>query len=672
MQLYWRGFLIIVYLSKVYIIHPSMKYTYSLIIVLLLLCLQLPLLSQEKLVDSLQEQLSLPMPDSTRLRLYEQIMRAHKDARDFEQLSRFSGQVMEEYRAKKDKKGLQLAILYKAIASNYNGEADAAIRLSQEGARLCYEINDSLQAAKHLTNTGVFFQLQGQTDSALAFYLKSYPIYHQLKEYKPLSRILNNIAVLYREKEAYDKAISTYHESLSIRQSLKDTLGIANTYMNVGILYSYTDQMDQAISQLEKATSIFLGKNLQSEVATCNNVLGTIYYNLGCYQEAQEYLESAYEYYKAHPNIWYQTSNTFTLGSIELMQLNYTRAEQYFEESIQLSKAANRWGDKQAIFLKLSKAKHELGKETEAYQALLTAYEHLDSVKEERRLALTEENLAQFEVLQKEKALAINQLELERRTRQRDQLIAGLMLLLSLAIGLFFYLQQRLLIGRQKAALQRQRIQQLEQEKKLTALHAIIEGEEKERLRVASDLHDGLGGLLTAVKTHHTQFFKAADQQKVYEKTSLLIDEACSEVRRISYNMAPRALTIAGLGGAIEDLCLAIKNQGIDCELEIIGLVEKTLEQQATHIYRIVQELCNNAVKHADSDSLFVQLFQKDGFLSILVEDEGKGFNYQQSLQHKGLGLSSIESRVKALNGTIHWYSEPNEGTSVSVRIPVI
>jgi len=666
----WRGFANYCLSFNSTYRQASMKYTYIFSLILLIGLLP-PLLSQEN-VDSLRQELNRPMPDSTRLKLYEQLLQAYKDARNYKQLGLRSEEMLEAYRAKKDKKGMQLAMLYKGMALNYDGNSTAAIQMSQQGAALCYEIGDSLQAARHLTNVGVFLQLQGQKDSALAFYLQSYPIYNQYKAYKPLSRILNNIAILYRQKEAYDKAIQIYNESLTIRQNLKDTLGIATTFMNMGLLYSYTDQMEQAISQLEKAVAIFSQKNVQDEVANCNNVLGIIYYNLGCYPEAWGYLKSAYHYYQEHPNIWYQTSNAFTLGSVELTQLNYPQAEQYFEESIQLSKAANRWGDKQAIFLKLSKVKHELGKDTEAYQALLTAYEHLDSLKEDRRLELTEENLARFEVLQKEKELALNQLELERRTRQRDQLIAGFMLLLSLAIGLFFFLRQRILIGRQKTALQQQRIQQLEQEKKLTALNAIIEGEEKERLRMASDLHDGLGGLLTAVKTHHTQFFKAPDQQKVYEKTSLLIDEACSEVRRISYNMAPRALTVAGLGGAIEDLCLAIKNQGIDCELEIIGLQENQLQQQSVHIYRIVQELCNNSLKHADSETLFVQLFQKDGFLSILVEDEGKGFDYRQALEHKGLGLSSVESRVKALNGTIHWYSEPDEGTSVSVRIPVV
>lgn len=668
-MLLWRGFLNYSLSFNSTYRQPSMKYN-SIFFLILLMCLQPPLLSQEN-VDSLWQELNQPMPDSTRLKLNEQVLQAYKDARNYEQLGLRSEEMLEEHRAKKDKNGMQLAMLYKSIVLNYNGDSDAAIQMSKEGAALCYEIADSLQAARHLTNVGVFLQLQGQKDSALAFYLESYPIYNQYKAYKPLSRILNNIAILYRQKEAYDKAIRIYNESLTIRQNLKDTLGIATTYMNMGLLYSYTDQMDQAISHLEKAAAIFLQKNVQDEVANCNNVLGTIYYNLGCYPEARGYLESAYRYYQENPNIWYQASNAFSLGSVELIQRNYPQSEQYLEECIQLSQAANRWGDKQAIFLKLSKVKHELGKDTEAYEALLTAYEHLDSVKEERRLELTEENLTRFEVLQKEKELALNQLELERRTRQRDQLIAGFILLLFLATGLFFFLRQRILIGRQQTELQHQRIQQLEQEKKLTALNAIIEGEEKERLRLATDLHDGLGSLLTAVKSHHTQLFKATDQQKIYNKTSLLIDEACSEIRRISYNMAPRALSVAGLGGAIEDLCLSIKNQGADCELEIIGLEENQLEQQSIHIYRILQELCNNSLKHADSETLFVQLFQKEGFLSILVEDEGKGFDYRKTLEHKGLGLSSVESRVKALNGSIHWYSEPDEGTSVSVRIPV-
>ena len=133
----------------------------------------------------------------------------------------------------------------------------------------------------------------------------------------------------------------------------------------------------------------------------------------------------------------------------------------------------------------------------------------------------------------------------------------------------------------------------------------------------------------------------------------------------------PRPLNVSGLTGAVEDLCILIKKQGLDCELEIIGLKEELLKKQMVNIYRIVQELCNNALKHANASSLFVQLFQKNDTLFILVEDDGKGFDFANASQQKSLGLFSVSSRVKAMNGEIHWDTNPGEGTAINIKLPI-
>lgn len=641
------------------------------LLLLLLIWSTSPALLAQLRSDSLLRDLAKPLPDSTRIALSDQLLREYLSHRQFDDILQFTGTMLEESVPKKDKRTQQMAMIFRAVALNAKGDSEAAIQFSKKGAQLSFEISDSLQAAKHLTNVGAFFQQKGQRDSALAFYLRAYPIYQSLNERQLLSSLLNNIGVLYRLQKSYDKALDTYQEALAIRESLGDTLGMATVLMNMGSVYGYIDQLPSAETCLLRAIGIFSRMDAANEVANCNNVLGQIYFNLDRPAAARAPLESAYAYFRENPDPWQQTGNAFNLGLINYQEGQYAQAERFFEEAIQHSQTANRWGDKQELYSHLSKVKYALGKPGEAYSALLTAFEHLDSIKEERRLELIEENLAHFEVLQKEKELALNQLELERRTRQRNGLITGLLVLLLAAIGMFLFLRQRILIAKQKAELQKQRIQQLQQEAKLAALNAIIEGEEKERMRIAADLHDGLGGLLTSIKSHYTQLAKASAPAALHGKTSQIIDEACAEVRRIAYNLAPQALAVAGLQGVIEDLCLSIKSQGLDCELELIGLDESQLGDKSVNIYRIVQELCHNAVKHAQAEHLFVQLFQKDDSLSILVEDDGRGFDYSEASQKKGLGLSSIASRAKAMGGETHWYTEPGQGTSVSILIPL-
>ncbi len=316
-----------------------------------------------------------------------------------------------------------------------------------------------------------------------------------------------------------------------------------------------------------------------------------------------------------------------------------------------------------------------MGKPADAYRSLSEAFAIRDTVVEQKRLALMEEMQTKFDVEKKDSDLKINQLNLIQRTLERNWLFVGAVLLFLLTLAIFFGLRSRIKankkIAAQKSALQQQQILQLEQEGKLTALSAMLEGQEQERSRIANDLHDGLGGLLTSVKLHFNTLDQATSEGVLFSKTNRLIDDACEEVRRISHNMMPRALALSGLQGALEDLARDLQKQGVLCDLEIIELDEPFDNVKSAMLYRIIQELANNTVKHAQADHLLLQLIHRDNTLTILAEDNGRGFDVQKALTQKGLGLSSINSRVRYLQGHIEWDSVPGSGTTVSIVLPV-
>jgi len=223
--------------------------------------------------------------------------------------------------------------------------------------------------------------------------------------------------------------------------------------------------------------------------------------------------------------------------------------------------------------------------------------------------------------------------------------------------------------------LQLQKIKELEQNNKLLSLNSMLEGQEVERLRIAQDLHDGLGGLLTTVKAHFNTIEKEIDNIKninLYEKTNKLIDEACIEVRRIAHDMVPHSIKISGLRGALEDLKNSISTRGLECEIDIHGQkLDHLPAEKASMIYRIIQETTNNAVKHAKANKLFIQLLEHENNLHITVEDDGQGFDINNILSQKGMGLKSIDSRINYLSGKINYDSSPNHGTTVNIEIPI-
>jgi signal transduction histidine kinase len=184
-----------------------------------------------------------------------------------------------------------------------------------------------------------------------------------------------------------------------------------------------------------------------------------------------------------------------------------------------------------------------------------------------------------------------------------------------------------------------------------------------------------LGGLLTTVKAHFSTIQREMESLQnigIFDRTTHLIDEACQEVRRIAHGMVPHSIQISGLIGALEELVDTLNLQGMICDLEVHQFPEGKLnEQKAAMIYRIIQELTQNAVKHGAATKMHIQLLGHEGRLHIMVEDNGHGFDVDSAGQQKGLGLKSIDSRIKYLGGTIQFDSSPQHGTVVNMEIPV-
>jgi signal transduction histidine kinase len=284
----------------------------------------------------------------------------------------------------------------------------------------------------------------------------------------------------------------------------------------------------------------------------------------------------------------------------------------------------------------------------------------------------------QYETIKKESQIKQQELDLQKSRYQRNLLLAGFGMALWLGAFLIAYFWNRTRVTKrisiQETQIQEQKIQQLEQEKSLLAMSSMIEGQEAERKRIAQDLHDGLGGLLSNIKAQlHAieRRVNALTNLDVYGKASEMIDEASKEVRRIAYNMMPVTLSRLGLKAAIEDLVSEItKHHDLNVDLQLFGLDKRLDETEEVMLYRIVQELCNNVVKHAGATKMMVQTNRIGSDLILVVEDNGKGFDPVFTQSESGIGLKSIESRIKFLHSEID-ISSSELGTCVTIQVPL-
>jgi len=288
-----------------------------------------------------------------------------------------------------------------------------------------------------------------------------------------------------------------------------------------------------------------------------------------------------------------------------------------------------------------------------------------DSLNQISDQKLIKELEEKYESAEKEKELASNKMQLNARTNQRNGLLSLVAILGLLSIMLFNRF-------RSKQKLDASKIRNLEKEKKILAMNSMLEGQETERVRIAKDLHDGLGGLLSTVKVRLTKIAKEVQKIEsfnVYERTTQMVDEACDEVRRISHNLIPGSLRLAGLKTAVEHLGQELNDaHPFTLTTEVIGFEDKLDETREVYMYRIVQEGLNNIIKHADPKNVLIQLSESGHEYHITIEDDGTGFDINKNSE--GLGLQSIHSRVDFLNGKMDLLSKRGEGTTLSIHIP--
>lgn len=207
-------------------------------------------------------------------------------------------------------------------------------------------------------------------------------------------------------------------------------------------------------------------------------------------------------------------------------------------------------------------------------------------------------------------------------------------------------------------------------------MKAFVSGQDMERQRVAEDLHDSLGQKLSAIKLlsenikwGESDDFRSKEEVIKFEQS---LNEAIEEVRNISHNLMPSALADFGLPNALSQLCRKLDSaNGTRVsfqEFDVQGKMDKSIEYG---LYRIAQELLNNAIRHAQAQEIILQLFQRENKLILTAEDDGKGFNKKEKIFESRFGLNSITSRTKALNGIFILDSYPGRGTVASIEIPL-
>jgi len=280
-----------------------------------------------------------------------------------------------------------------------------------------------------------------------------------------------------------------------------------------------------------------------------------------------------------------------------------------------------------------------------------------------------------YRIADKNKEIAEKQLAItrnENRIRTKNMLIGGFSIgLIGISLLTFLFYRN----SRQKQILQLEKFRNLRQEMRINNLQAMIAGEEKERSRIARDLHDGMGGMLGTIRTRLSAIFRkhtVMDVTEDFAEVLLLLEEASSELRKTAHNLMPEILLQEGLNTATSLFCERIrKGHVLNISFESYGNLPPLPADFELTLYRIIQELVNNILKHAGASQAIVQITAYNNQLCITVEDNGNGMP-AHTARVDGMGLKTIRDRVQSLNGDLHIDSKPGVGTSIHIEFTIL
>jgi len=525
---------------------------------------------------------------------------------------------------------------------------------------------------------GWIFQNKEQYDSATYYFIDALKIADSNNDIKFSAEIANNLSILFWTigdfKKAATYASGAYFNGLKLR----DTMLMSNGLFNLGNAKGQLKQYDSARILYRKVTELITDPSKYNYVLfrALSNDAAMLSEENRTDESIKKYKEILQLSSKVPPSLMAYIYSG--LGAAQLKKNLPADAEVNLTKAVSIAQRANdsySLRDNYLLMAKIKKARSD-------FKSALFFREKYDSLNEKMMNEATTKNMhaleKKYNSAKKDNQIARQQLSLvenkniiQTENNINAALISGIILLLFVALLVYRNFRNRHKILKQSEELKMQKIQELENEKQLIAARSLLQGQEEERTRLARDLHDGVGGLLSGVKLSMSNmkgnFFLSEENALAMSNVIMQLDQSIAELRRVSHNMMPESLIKYGLKEALENYCETLNISGkIKVQLQTYGMEERMEQSNEIVAYRMVQELLNNVIKHADAKNVLIQLVRKQDHFTLTVEDDGKGFDPKEI--SSGAGLQNIKARAEYLNGTLDIVSSRGEGTSVTIE----
>jgi two-component system, NarL family, sensor kinase len=530
--------------------------------------------------------------------------------------------------------------------------------------------------AKALVSLGKLYHQNGDFGMALTKYHEAEKLFFLENSIPGLIDIYSSLGDLYDKIMQPDKRKEINEKAFELSKQTNDTVAIIKAITGFATNLSNDDDYAEAIRMYNYALELSQKTGNTKLEHSAWYDLGFAYSRMKNYDKAKDMYSKSYEVALLSGNRMDMGDALYKMGLMDLYSGNLKKAEKYLFEALEIARGIQSKILERDVYDVLYTLEETRGDYKKAYEYLNKYIDIVYSIYSENDQHQSNFLKTRFDAEKRE--FTISNLESEKKIQQlklnqQRWLIFGLFLSLLLIVMVVILIVKRYRyqnkLAEKQQQLQEQRIAQLEKEQQLIAARSLLAGEETERRRLAGDLHDGLGGLLTGVKlklsTMKVNPIITSENLNLFNHALDLLDTSITEMHRVAHNLMPETLVHYGLQTALADFIRQVKPEGLPIiRFNSFGddlRYEKELE---ITIYRIAQELVNNALKHADAKQIEVQMFLEKTRISLQVTDNGKGLeaNNGDGSKH-GNGLEIVNDRVTAFNGHFEIISQSGKGT---------
>lgn len=515
------------------------------------------------------------------------------------------------------------------------GSYDISLENNQKALQSYSALQDTLGIIRSLIWTSLIYHDSRQYDLGIEYGEKALNLIRKtnMPNANQEQRALNSIAISYDDRGDYDLAIAHHKKVFDLKDRLSDTLRLGPTYNNIGNSLMKKGDYKSAYLYFLRNLKISKIRKSQYNLATVYTNLGTVSFKENRYTQAKAYLDSA-EY------IAYEIMDTEKIQDVLYQQYAYNK---------------------------------QIGELSNAIGYLNSFYELKDSLLNIDKVNALNELETRYKTREKESEIAQKTKTIETQKvllRQNLLINIGLGVLVALLILIGLLYRNRLKKKQQLA------LQQKEIEFKEAQLNAIIDTQEKERARFATDLHDSFGQTISILKMNigaAQEVSKNKTADNLFNESTIMLNEMYDELRGVCFNLMPSTLIQLGLVDAVMEFAKRVNASGqVKIEVNNFGLENRLEELHEISLYRIVQEWVNNILKYGNASSVNIQFTTDENELTLTIEDNGPGFDKNQLKLSKGNGWKNINSRARLLKGTVEVDSTLGViGSILIVNIPL-